>query len=68
MTKSSKGRVERRKGYLHRILADDFVSQMPRGKVTLVSVAHDDDCPMLNGGDECTCVPDISTKVWGEGD
>ena len=68
MTKSSKGRVERRKGYLHRLFSPEVMDKAVRGKVTLVSVAHDDDCPMVNGGKECTCVPDISTKLWGEGD
>ena len=29
------------------------------GTVTFVTVAHNDDCPRINGGHECRCNPHI---------
>ena len=29
------------------------------GTVTVITFAHDLWCPMLNGGDECKCDPDV---------
>jgi len=40
-------------------LQQDHPELFPAGTAPLVHVAHDDDCPMLNGGVECTCEAEI---------
>jgi hypothetical protein len=42
------------KNYLNKLLKD-----APRGGVWVAHVSHDTWCPRLNGGDDCTCNPDV---------
>ena len=49
--------------YLVKILALEAAGQIPRGKTSLVLVAHDDWCPLLTGTNLCACDPDVVIKA-----
>lgn len=45
-----------RRNYLKKAMP--LLSQGERGKLNHIIIRHDDGCPALNGGAECTCNPD----------
>ena len=38
----------------------------PLGEMTHMMVRHDDDCPIINGGEDCRCDPIIETLTHEE--
>lgn len=46
--------------YLDKLLAN--AHNLPRGRVTITEIQHDEWCPMLNGGNECKCEPNIVSR------
>jgi hypothetical protein len=50
--------------YVEREVAAFESGRIPRGRVALVNVAHDDWCPKLTGG-ACTCDPDMTATILG---
>lgn len=45
--------------YLRQILADHAAGAFPRGKVSVVEVAHDATCPILADAGLCRCNPEV---------
>lgn len=48
-------------GYLERAIAQVLATGIKPGVVHVVTVEHDDGCPMLQGKRHCTCNPTVTT-------
>lgn len=48
------------RGYRARLLALAAVRQIRPGDLIIAHVLHDPQCPMLRGGTECDCDPDVT--------
>ncbi len=53
-------------GYIDRLIKAQELGVIDKGTVAQAQVQHDDFCPILNGGKNCCCNPDITIHADGD--